>query len=213
MSRVATRVSMEASIFPSVQHSSTSSSRTSWNKAFRPLSWESKWNSLGEQKDWECSEQTIGGQPDNRSWLKDWDSLQKHWYREFGYHGCTSRTLRKLLIWKNSRQRGTCQGLVLKALHMPAESHRILDGSGWEGHENHPLPWTGKSLLLFSQKWNPSRFGPESGELSPVGITSRQENIEARMAELHKAKICMGKGEEAVILVAALGTRKLAGGN
>lgn len=181
MSRVATRVSMEASIFPSVQHSSTSSSRTSWNKAFRPLSWESKWNSLGEQKDWECSEQTIGGQPDNRSWLKDWDSLQKHWYREFGYHGCTSRTLRKLLIWKNSRQRGTCQGLVLKALHMPAESHRILDGSGWEGHENHPLPWTGKSLLLFSQKWNPSRFGPESGELStaqwvspPGRKTSRQ---------------------------------------
>lgn len=62
-----------------------------------------------------------------------------------------------------------------------------------------------KPITVWSRQWR--------AQHSPVGITSRQENIEARMAELHKAKICMGKGERAVILVAALGTRKLAGGN
>lgn len=36
-------------------------------------------------------------------------------------------------IWKNTRQRGTCQGLVLKALHVPAKNHRITEWLGLGG--------------------------------------------------------------------------------
>lgn len=109
----------------------------------------------------------------NHEWATWWHELArglglspKPWYREFRCRGCASRTLRGLLMKPTDEQQAE-RNVPGSGSKSSAKNHRITECLGVGGTEkssrSSPLPWTRKSLVLFSQKWNLSRFRPKSG--------------------------------------------------